>query len=84
MRQIWPSKLDFDQRAKPSPPAPSPKVETSREMPFASGDAHSAARKRSEAPPDAEASSPFGRLSERSQLGEEVPAANVLPFEAPW
>jgi len=38
-----------------------------RKVPFASGDAHSAGRKRSEAPPDAEAFSPFCRLSERSQ-----------------
>jgi len=43
------------------------KKEISREMPFASGDAHSAGRKGSEAAPGAEAFSPFGRLSERSQ-----------------
>jgi hypothetical protein len=36
-------------------------------MPFASGDALSAGPKRSEAPPGAEAFSPFGRLSERSR-----------------
>ena len=41
--------------------------EISRKMPFASGDAHSAGRKRSEAPPGADVFSRFGRLSERSQ-----------------
>ena len=41
--------------------------EISRKMPFASGDAHSAGSKGSEAPPGAEASAPFGRLSERSR-----------------
>jgi hypothetical protein len=40
--------------------------EIPREMPFASGDAHSARPKRSEARPGAEAFSLFGRLSEIS------------------